>query len=573
MSSYNQPVTRALYAVVLDKDGKSPFLPESDEEVVKDDEDSEEEKDKDKKDKKEENSEKEEDELTVKIDAEGILKRIIAVDIPEKNYTGLLPAPENHVFYFENVPDKPRLTLHKYNLKGQESDVFMEGVSSASVSADKENILYRDGSSWGILSTSGKGNKPGDGSLKELSGMKIKVDPTKEWEQIFREGWRLQRDFLYVDNIHGAPWEQVYQWYQPWVKHVRHRDDLNYVIAIMGGEVAVGHSYTFGGDTPEIERIATGLLGADYSISDNRYRLGKIYDGENWNPNLDAPLAQPGTGIKEGDYLIEVNGENVTATDNLYQFFEGTVGRQTLLLVNDQPNKEGAKEVTVIPVRSERNLRMMDWVETNRRKVDEASDGKLAYVYVPNTSGLGYQFFNRYYFAQQDKQGAVIDERNNGGGSAADYMIDVMSRELQGYFNSKAADRRPFTTPMAGIWGPKVMVINERAGSGGDLLPYMFRKSNIGPIIGTTTWGGLVGIWDTPAFIDGGRMMAPRGGFFDTNGNWAVEAEGVAPPKEVINGNDPQLERAIEEAMKLLETEAIELKPEPEAPVRYRRPE
>jgi tricorn protease len=336
----------------------------------------------------------------------------------------------------------------------------------------------------------------------------------------------------------------------------------------------------FGGDMPEVEQIPVGLLGADYIVENGFYRFSKIYDGENWNPGLNAPLSQPGINVKEGDYLLEVNGVRVDANENLYQYFEATANRQTHIRVNDRPSFNGSRLVTVVPVANENQLRMMNWVEDNRRKVDEMSDGRIAYVYVPNTSGLGYQFFNRYYFAQQDRQGAVIDERNNGGGSAADYMIDIMGRQLFGYFNSRAADRKPFTTPMAGIWGPKVMLINERAGSGGDLLPYMFRKAGLGPLIGTTTWGGLVGIWDTPSFVDGGRMMAPRGGFFDTDGQWAVEAEGVAPdikieqtPGDVILGRDPQLERAMEEALKLLETEAIELKSEPAPPVRYRRPD
>jgi tricorn protease len=247
--------------------------------------------------------------------------------------------------------------------------------------------------------------------------------------------------------------------------------------------------------------------------------------------------------------------------------------------VNNKPIKEGARQVTVVPIANEAGLRSRDWVENNRRKVDELSKGKLAYVYVPNTSGAGYTYFNRYYFAQQDKKGAVIDERNNGGGSAADYMIDIMSRQLQGYFNNRVEEHKVSTTPMAGIWGPKVMIINENAGSGGDLLPYMFHKMKIGPLVGTRTWGGLVGTWDTPPFIDGGRMVAPRGGFFNTDGEWDVEGKGITPdvevfmdPKAIIQGRDPQLEKAVEETLKLLPSRGIELKKEPAPPVRYKRP-
>ena len=352
------------------------------------------------------------------------------------------------------------------------------------------------------------------------------------------------------------------------------------VVDIMSGEVAVGHSYVSGGDFPDIDRVPVGLLGCDLKVENGTYRIAKIYTGERWNPNIVSPLAQPGINVKEGDYILEINGQKLTSETNPYKLLEQTAWREISITVNDKPSETDARTILVKPVNNERGLRTIDWMESNRRKVDELSNGKLAYVYVPNTGGPGFTAFNRYYFSQQDKKGVIIDERNNGGGSAADYMIDVMSRELLGYFNSKANDNRPWTTPIAGIWGPKVMLINERAGSGGDLLPYMFKMKNIGPLIGTRTWGGLVGTWDTPYFIDGGHMVAPRGGFYDVDGNWAVEGEGVAPDIEVIQdpklttqGIDPQLERAVKEAMKLLENNEFELKPEPKAPVRWKRPQ
>ncbi len=567
MSAYDSPVNRVLYVMVLAEDGVSPFLPKSDEEQPADD-------------KEDADNGNGEDDETVRIDADGLMKRIVAADVPARNYPGLVAGPEGYVFYFENVPNQQGLTLHRYDFEAREAETFLTPVHYAVTSFDRSTLLYRSGNTWGIVDAAGGSRSPGDGRLEAVANMRMRIEPKEEWRQMFREGWRLQRDFLYVDNLHGAPWDDIYDWYRPWVDHVRHRTDLNYVIGIMGGEVAVGHSYIYGGDMPDIDRVPIGLLGADYAVEDGYVRIKKIYDGEDWNPTIQAPLSAPGIDVNEGDYLIAVNGIAVDPNENLYTYFENTAGRQTSIRVNDRPGKKGSRIVTALPVANEYLLRMMDWVEGNRRRVDELSDGQLAYVYVPNTGGLGYQFFNRYYFAQQDKRGAVIDERNNGGGSAPDYMIDVMSRELYGYFNSRAADRKPFTTPMAGIWGPKVMLINERAGSGGDLFPYMFRKMGIGPLIGTTTWGGLVGIWDTPSFIDGGRMMAPRGGFFNTDGEWAVEAEGVAPdieveqlPGKVIEGRDPQLERAVEEALQLLETEGVKLKPEPEPPVRYRRPQ
>ncbi len=563
MSAYDSPVTRSLYVMVLASDGKSPLLPLSDEE-----------------EKQDKGVDSGNTEVIVRIDEEGLMERLVAVDIPARNYTGLVSGPKGFVFYTQSVPNQQGLSLHRYNFGTRKSELFLNNIIVAVTSADRKSLLYRSGSTWGIVDAGGRIPGSGDGRLEAASRIRLRIDPVEEWKQIFHEGWRLQRDFLYVDNVHGAPWNDVYQWYRPWVDHVQHRSDLNYVIEIMGGEVAIGHSYVRGGDMPGVDRIPVGLLGADYEVVDGHYRIAKIYTGEQWNPGLSAPLSVPGLHVNEGDYIIEVNGVRVEPGVNLYSYFEGTANRQTKIRLNNRPVIEGSRTITVVPIANENQLRLMDWVEGNRRLVDELSGGQLAYVYLPNTSGAGYQFFNRYYFAQQDRKGAVIDERNNGGGSAADYMVDIMARQLHGYFNSRAADRRPFTTPMAGIWGPKVMIINERAGSGGDLLPYMFRNLDIGPLIGTTTWGGLVGIWDTPSFVDGGSMMAPRGGFFDTDGQWAVEAEGVAPdieveqtPALVIQGRDPQLERAVAEALRLLETEAIELKPEPAPPIRYRRPE
>jgi tricorn protease len=566
MSSYERPVTRALYVAVLGKDEASPIAPRSDEEKEKP---------------KEENSSTKKDASTpsVKIDVEGLTNRIVALDVPLRNYTALLPGPEGYVLYTENVVNQQGQTLHRYSFKDRKTEVFLSPVNDASVSHDRKSLLYRNNSTWGILGTTDSNKKIGDGKMETIASMKVKVNPVEEWKQIFREGWRYQRDFLYVNNTHGAPWNDVYKWYSPWIDHVRHRTDLNYVVDILGGEVAVGHSYTSGGDFPQVENVLIGLLGADYEIDNGYYRFKKIYVGESWNPDVKAPLREPGVNITKGDYLLEVNGKALTSSDNIYKYFEATANKQIKIKVNSKPTQEGSRIVTIVPIENENQLRNIDWVESNRRKVDELSKGQLAYVYVPNTGNGGYTSFNRYYFAQQDKKGAIIDERNNGGGSAADYMVDIMARQLQGYFNSRTESHTPLRVPHAGIFGPKVMLINERAGSGGDLLPYLFNKMKIGPLVGTKTWGGLVGTWDTPPFVDGGRMVAPRGGFYDTNGQWAVEGVGISPdievqqtPLDVINGKDPQLERAVKEALSLLKTQAVEMKPEPPAPVRYKRP-
>ncbi len=587
MSSYDRPITRALYVIALSRSTLSPTLPKTDEEkteVIK------EEGPKiigaqpampDKKSKPATIASPKDTtgtpKIEVKIDVEGIASRIIAVDIPQKEYSALYSAPEGMVFIQETKDGQT--TVMRYNFKDRKTETHISGVNSFTVSSDRKSTLYRAGSIWGILNSTDKDKKSGDGKLENVGNIRIKITLQDEWKQIFREGWRYQRDFLYVDNVHGAPWNDIYKWYLPWVDHVRHRTDLNYIVDILGGEVAVGHSYTSGGDIPAAQTVSIGLLGVDYNIENGLYKITKIYNGESWNPGMKAPMRGLGSDISEGMYLLEVNGKKITEKDNIYQAFENTADKVTQIKVSDKHTGTDFKIINVVPVSNDAGLRMMHWQEENKRKVDSLSRGQLAYVYVPNTGRGGYTNFNRYYFAQQDKKGVIIDERNNGGGSAADYMVDIMARTVHGYFNSRTQTRKPFITPNAGIFGPKVMLINERAGSGGDLLPYMFHKMKLGTLVGTKTWGGLVGTWDTPPFVDGGRMVAPRGGFYDTNGEWAVEGEGIAPdilveqtPADVIKGRDPQLEKAVEIALKQISVQHVPAKPEPKAPVRYRRP-
>jgi tricorn protease len=395
------------------------------------------------------------------------------------------------------------------------------------------------------------------------------LDRKEEYKQIFREGWRNQRDYLYVPNMHGADWTKMEEMYGEMLPHVNHRADLNYLLDNMGAEIAVGHSYVRGGEMPDTGTggggASGGLLGADFTIEDGRYRIARVYENEAWNPELRAPLHAPGVEVNVGDFVLAINNAELRAPDNIHRLLDGTANRQTRLTVNSKPVMDGSRQVTVVPITSEQGLRTRAWVEENRRVVDRLSKGQLAYVHVPNTGQGGYASFNRYYFSQQDKAGAIIDERFNGGGSAADYIIDVLQRDFDGYFNNVAGSRVPFTSPSAGIWGPKVMIINEMAGSGGDLMPFMFRYRKIGPLVGMRTWGGLVHTADTPGFIDGGSMIAPRGGFFTRDGKWAVENEGTPPdievenwPKDVIAGRDLQLERAVEEALRLLKENPVD---------------
>ena len=583
MTSYDRPVTRALYLALLPAGEPSPFLPRSDEE------EGEAEGDEDEAQGAEEGETPPgEAPADVQIDFEGIDRRIVsAPGLPANDYRALVAGPRGTVFVTRVGGDEGDATLLKYSVEEREAEDFLAQVragasrvppgSDIAVSHDRKQLLYRSGANWHIVGTEQPpGN--GDGQL-ELGGMRMRVEPRAEYAQMLRDGWRFMRDFLYVDNQHGAPWDDVWEWYSAWLPDVRHRADFNHLLDMLSGEIAVGHSYVFGGDYPDLENPRTGLLGADLEEADRFYRLSRIYAGDAWWPGTAGPLSMPGLEVAEGDYLLAIDGVELRPPANPYRLLEGTAGRAISLTVSSSPSADEARDIVVEPIANEGFQRMWAWVAANQARVDALSGGRLAYVWLPNTSRNGYEFFNRMYYAQKDREGAVIDERNNGGGSAADYIVDMLDRELTGYFNSPGAGRRPWTQPMAGLFGPKVMIINESAGSGGDLLPYLFRFRGIGPLVGTRTWGGLVGSWDTPPLIDGGFFVAPRGGFFDVNGEWAVEGEGVAPdievrndPAPVIAGGDPQLEAAVHEALRLLETEKVELKEEPAPPVRWRRP-
>ncbi|MDH5743312.1 MAG: PDZ domain-containing protein, partial [Candidatus Aminicenantes bacterium] len=570
MSSYERPFTHGIYLIVLNAKDPSPLLPESDEEEEKKKEEDKEEG-KEEKGSKEKEAEKEKDKEKKKvpavvIDLEGIDQRILAVDIPLQNYRQLKAGEEGIFFYAESIPNQQGLTLHRHELKKRETKPFMTGILGYEISTDGKKLLYTARDTFGIVDTTGEA-KVGDGKLK-TEDLKTRVDPVAEWEQIYREGWRINRDYLYDEKMHGADWDAMYEKYKPFLTHVAHRSDLSYILQNLIGELTIGHSWAGGGALPRVESVSVGLLGADYTIENGYYRIKKIYTGESWNPELKAPLTAPGLKVSEGDYILEVNGIELKPPDNIFKLFEGTAGKQTAVRIHDKPTTEGSRLITVVPIGAEWQLRARAWVEDNRRKVDKISDGKLAYVFLPNTSRSGYVYFNRYYFAQQDKQGAVIDERFNGGGSAADYFVDLMSRPLMNYFATR--DGQEFTTPAAQIFGPKVMIINEYAGSGGDALPYYFRFRKIGPLIGKTTWGGLVGHHGGVGLIDGGFISSPNLAFYDIEGNWAVENEGVPPdievemtPALVIQGHDPQLERAVEEALKLLEKNPVTRTPRP----------
>ncbi len=539
---------------------------------------------------------------TVQIDFDGLQQRIIAVPgVPERQYADLQAGLDGQVFFLEagrntGGPGGGGNELLRYRLCDRRATTFVSSVAGYEMSADHRKIVYRAAGGGGgfgggpgggaanapapqlFLIDADRAPQPGQGRLNYA--LRMYLEPKQEFKQIFNEGWRNQRDYLYVPNLHGTNWPKMKEMYGQLLPYVMHRADLNYLMDMMGAEIAIGHSYVRGGDMPSVPQSIGGLLGADFAIDQGRYKVTRIYDNESWNPDLRSPLATPGANVNVGEYIVAINGVELIAPDNIHRLLDGTANRQVMLAVNTTPTMQGARTVTVVPVASEQALRTRAWVESNRRLVEKLSEGQLAYVYLPNTGQPGYSSFNRYYFSQQDKKGAIVDERFNGGGSAADYIIDVLQRDFDGYFNNVAGDRYPFTSPSAGIWGPKVMIINEMAGSGGDLMPYMFKRRKIGMLVGKRTWGGLVHTADTPPFIDGGSMIAPRGGFFTRDGRWAVENEGVGPdidienwPKDVIAGRDPQLERAVQEAIRLLKERPVDRSPkEPPPPTWGQRP-
>jgi tricorn protease len=580
LSSFQHPILRNIYAAVLKKGDPSPVEPQSDEEKAAEEKkdaggDKPKEADQEKAGEKgKEGEKKKEEPVKVVIDLDGIGQRIVSLPIKAARYEGLDAGKAGTLFLTEIV-DVPRFgqpnpaTVSKFDFTTRKTEPFLSGIRAFAVSAKGEKILYRQGEGWFIAGTAAA-PKQGDGALK-LDGMETYVDPREEWNQMYHEVWRIERDFLYDPNLHGLNLAATEKKYSVYLKGLGGRADLNYLFDEMLGEITIGHMFIAGGDIPKPNQVTGGLLGADYKIENGRYRFARIYNGENWNPELRAPLTQPGVDVKVGDYLLEVEGRDVRPPAEVYSFFENTAGKQIKMKVGPSPDGKDSRQVTVVPLGSEFALRNRAWEEDNRRKVDELSGGKLAYVHVPDTAVGGWLNFNRFYFAQVDKQGAVIDERYNHGGEVADYIIDMLKRPLRNCAISREGEK--FCSPLAQIYGPKTMIINEMSGSGGDALPWMFRQDKVGPLVGTRTWGGLVGIYGYPPLMDGGFVTAPRVAIYGLHGEWEVENHGIPPDIEVENdpasvaaGHDRQLERAVEVTLEALKNHAVVIPDHPPYP-------
>jgi tricorn protease len=580
MSSFDHPVTRSLYLVMLRNDRPSPLISLSDEEkpdttaIVAG-----------KRDTTKKSLPASGDSVKrsaaraapIRVDLAHIDQRIIALPTGDRPWSGLAAGAPGTIFFLETVPRLPdsaqdnagtRQTAYKWELATRKLTKMVEGVSGFGVDGNVDGdrlpgtfrvssnglrMLYRAQGQWTIAPTDGSG-KPGDGILR-LGGIQLAVDPRAEWQQMYHEAWRIERDFFYDSHHHGLDLNAAERKYQPYLAAVASHNDLRYLLTEAMGELTVGHLFIFGGGDDEGRHPPpSGLLGADYTIDHGHYRIARIYTGESWNPELRAPLDQPGVNIAVGDYILAVNGVEVRPTADIYKYFEATAGNSVVLRVSTDPSGAGAHEVTVRPIGSEGALRNFAWIEDNRRAVDRLSGGKLGYVYIPNTGGEGYAYFNRYYLAQTAKQGIVLDERFNGGGAIADYMIGVMQR--QPLFRMMTRDGEDVTSPTGAIYGPKVMLINEYAGSGGDALPYMFHETKIGTLVGRRTWGGLVGIYDYPSLMDGMGITAPRIAIYTMRGQWEIENHGVAPDVEADldpaawrAGHDTQLEKGVSIAL------------------------
>jgi len=615
MSSDEFEVTRYVYGLALAADTPSPIAPQSEDEKTPEErkkeaekeggKEGDKEKEKDKRisgdkdaankpatdedhDKKANSEKPEKSKATeapkpVKVDLDHLEDRAVALPIPAASYSSVTAGKEGVLYLMQGLDrfgGERGQTLTRFVLKTKKSEKLAEHIASFDLSFDGEKMLLempqeepegqqdanRPAPTFLIVPADAP-IKPGEGKL-DLSKMNVHVDPRAEWRQMYHEIWQIERSYFYDPHYHGVNPDAEEAKYKPYLDQVGSRSDLNYLFQEMLGDFSIGHLRGFGGTIAHPNRVPGGLLGADYEIADGHYRIKRIYTGEHWNPRAHAPLAEPGLKVKEGDFILTVGGQQLNGSDDIQRLLEGTAGTQVVLKVASDASGKDAHEITVTPIGDELALRNLAWIESNRRKVDQLSGGKLAYVYLPDTAMGGLTNFNRYYFAQLDKQGAVIDERFNSGGQAADYIINAMKRTLMSWWAPRYGEI--YRTPEASILGPKVMMINEFSGSGGDAMPWYFRQAKLGPLVGKRTWGGLVGIGGIPTLMDGGQVTSPSFGFFNPEGQWEVENHGVPPdyevdmdPKPVSEGRDPQLEKAVSLALEEL---AQHPTPEPHKP-------
>ena len=570
--------TNAIYVATLKKGTPSPLAKESDEEkgeaaAAKDDKKDEGKDGADTRDAKDAKGAKKPPEPVV-IDREGFNLRIVDLPVPPAEISNLQAGSAGQLFFERRAGGKT--SIQRFDFKDRKTETAVPEADDYFVSFAGKKILFRLKEAWTIAASSGK--KPdakdaGDGKLK-LDAIQVRVDPRAEWPEIFDEAWRVNRDYFYDPKMHGRDWPAMKAKYAAFLPDLSSRGDLDRLIQWMCSELAVGHHRSSPGESfAEVTPVPGGLLGADYEVAGRRYRFKKVFGGLNWNPELRAPLSEPGVEVKAGEYLLAVSGKDLAPPENLYARFEATAGKIVEITVGPTPDGKGSRTVSVVPVADEATLRNRDWVEGNLRKVEAATGGRVAYVYVPNTAGLGHTYFKRYFYPQAARDAIIVDERFNGGGSVADYYIEALLRQPIAWWAMRYGE--DMKTPSASIQGPKVMLIDETAGSGGDLLPWMFRHFKVGTIVGQRTWGGLVGVLGFPMLMDGAIVTAPNLAFWTPEEGFGVENVGVPPdveveqtPADVIAGRDPQLEKAIAIVMEELKKNPPQKPKRPPFPVR-----
>lgn len=542
-----------IYALALTHD--SPIIFKHKDDVVEAKEEKDAPAEEKSKKKKEKDKAKAEAEKEVKIDFHNIRNRIIAMPMNAGSYYNLQAVEKGFVYMTDG-------NLMKYTLGDEKAKSIMEGLRYAIVTADGEKMLYRYKKDFGITKLAPK-TKAGDGKL-DLSAMEVKIEPRKEWNQIFKDAWRIYRDYFYVSNMHNVDWKAEGERYAQLLPYVSHRADLDYILSEMVSESNTGHAYINFGDFERVKRRETGLLGAELEADYNAglYKISKIYQGENWTPNRRSPLTEQGVKVKEGDYLIKINGQNVTTKENPYLYLENTIGKIIEITVNSKPSTDGAKTYKIKPINSEMELRYLDWVESRRAMVDKLSKGRIGYIHVPNTSYEGNRELFRGMYAYHTKDALIIDDRYNGGGFIPWMMAELLDRNNMSYWHKNKLT--PGKYPNVAHDGPKAMLINYYSSSGGDAFPHYFRQLGLGKIIGTRTWGGLVGISGNAGLIDGTSMSVPRFGIFDESG-WIIEGIGVYPDIEVYDrpdlmakGIDPSIEAAVKHLLEELKKGSYE---------------
>jgi tricorn protease len=570
---------RSLLALALRKDVKNPFPPQSDEvTVTKPGEDAADksktdEKAGDKKDEKKEEKKKE----PIRIDFDGLQDRVTRVPVDADNYWGLTVTKDYLIYarsgsFYCGREINPATALVLYSLKDLKETTLAEKIEGFDVSRDGNKVLVHEEHGYKLYDVKPEGKS----NAKTVSTDRLMADrvPQQEWVEIFNEVYRRYRDFFYAENMNGYDWNALRDQYHPLVDYVANRSDLNYVLGEMVAELSNSHAYISGGDFEIPKRTPVALMGAKIELdaSAGRYRIAKIYRGQNEEELYRSPLTEVGVDAKEGDYILDIDGRELTAKDNPYEFLRGKANHPVQLRVNAKPVLDGSRTISYRPITSEGDLIYLDWVTHNREVVDKATDGKIGYIHLPDMGENGIREFIKYYYPQIRKQGLIVDDRGNGGGNISRMIIERLRRDLLGTWFDRI-DQSTQTYPDGVLVGPKVCLINETSASDGDIFPYMFRQAGLGPLIGKRTWGGTVGISGRGPLVDGGEVFVPEFALANTEGKYVIEGHGVDPdievendPASVIEGRDPQLERAIAEIQKAVQANPKNLPSRPPDP-------